>query len=122
MMQESSPSCSIHHVQYGPNKCQTGAPEGEVKGCQERYLPYELNKCFMNFKQQAVCWPAILRDHRFTRRGSVGAERGGVEKSLIKRILHIFACIWQYVNLPLFLRSAFTVYCMLVLFLSNRPL
>lgn len=32
----------------------------EVKGCQERSQPSELNKCFMNFKRLAVCQPAVL--------------------------------------------------------------
>lgn len=37
----------------------------EVKGCQERSQPSELNKCFMNFKQLAVCQPAVLKVQRF---------------------------------------------------------
>lgn len=48
------------------DECQTSrARVGKVKGCQERSLPGELNKCFMNFKQLAVCPPAVLKDQRF---------------------------------------------------------
>lgn len=40
----------------------------EVRGCQGRSLPDELNKCFMNFKQLAVCPPAVLKDQRFKKK------------------------------------------------------
>lgn len=62
MMQERYLSVNIHHVQCAPDECQTSiAREGKVKGCQERSLPDELNKCFMNFKQLAVCPPAVFK-------------------------------------------------------------
>lgn len=112
MMQESQLSWNIHHVQYGPDKCQTRAQEGEVKGCQERSLPAELNKCFMNFKQLAVGLPAVLKDQRF---------REKTEYRLIKRNLHIFALIFKHVNLPPSLRSAFKVYCICLLCFFLNP-
>lgn len=31
-------------------------------------MPGELNKCFMNFKQLAVCPPAVLKDQRFEKK------------------------------------------------------
>lgn len=88
MMQESDLSWNIHHVQCGPDECQTRrARVVEVKGCQERSRPDELNKCSMNFKQLAVCLPAVLKDQRKNR---VPADR---------RNLHIFAFILKDVNL-----------------------
>lgn len=87
MMQESNLSVNIHHVQCGPDECQTSrARVGKVKGCQERSLPGELNKCFMNFKQLAVCPPAVLKDQRFRKKSRVQAD---------KRNLHIFAFILE---------------------------
>lgn len=70
MMQESNLSWNIHHVVCGPpDECQTSrARVVKVKGCQERSRPGELNKCFMNFKQLAVCPPAILKDQRFKKK------------------------------------------------------
>lgn len=56
----------------------------------------------MNFKQLAVCPPAVLKDQRFRKKNRVQADR---------RNLHIFAFILQHVNLPPSLRSAFTVSC-----------
>lgn len=66
VMRESNVSWSIHLVQCAPDECQASrAGVVKVKGCQERSRPGELNKCFMNFKQPAVCLPAILKDQRF---------------------------------------------------------
>lgn len=107
MMPESNLSWDIHHVQCGADECQTSrARVGKVKGCQERSLPGELNKCFMNFKQLAVCLPAVLKDQRFREKNRVKADR---------RNLHIFAFILKPVNLPPSLRSAFTVSVSLLL-------
>lgn len=55
-----------HPGRHRPSKARLAAFKwGEVKGCQERSQPGELNKCFMNFKQLAVCLPAVLKDQRF---------------------------------------------------------
>lgn len=106
-MQKSNLSWNIHHVQCGPDECQTStARVGKVKGCQERSLPGELNKCFMNFKQPAVCPPAVLKDQRFKEKNRVQADR---------RNLHTFAFILKHVNLPPSLGSAFTVSVSLML-------
>lgn len=110
MMKESNLSWNIHHVQCGPDDCQTSRA-WEVEGCQERSLPGELNKCFMNFKRLAVCPPAVLKRPKVWENNGVLADR---------RNLHIFAFILQHVNLPA-LRSAFTVSVSLVL-LSPRCL
>lgn len=113
MMQKSNLSWNIHHVQCGPDECHTSrAWEGKVKGCQQRSLSGELNKCFMNFKQPAVCPPAVLKDQRFKKKKRVQADR---------RNLHIFAFILKHVNLPPSLRSVFTV-PMSLYFLLLSPL
>lgn len=89
-------------VRRGRDECQTcRAWVGEVKGCQERSPAQDLNKCFMNFKQLAVCPPVVLKDQRFFVKKR---EKKTVEAD--KRNLHIFASILQHVNLPP-LRSAF---------------
>lgn len=57
---------SVMDAHPGPTKARLAALEwGEVKGCQGRSQPGELNKCLMNFKQLAVCLPAVLKDQRF---------------------------------------------------------
>lgn len=88
----------------------------EVRGCQGRSLPDELNKCFMNFKQLAVCPPAVLKDQRFPKKKK---KKSRVQAD--RRNLHIFAFILQHVNLPPSLRSVFTAPESLVL-LSPRCL
>lgn len=60
----------------------------EVRGCQGRSLPDELNKCFMNFKQLAVCPPAVLKDQRFQKKRKKKAEYRLIEGICI--YLHSF--------------------------------
>lgn len=60
----------------------------EVRGCQGRSLPDELNKCFMNFKQLAVCPPAVLKDQRFPKKKKKKAEYRLIEGICI--YLHSF--------------------------------
>lgn len=107
MMQESYLSANIHHVQCAPDECQSSrARVGKVKGCQERSLPSELNKCFMNFKQLAVCLPAVLKDQRFRKKA---------EYRLIEGICIYLHSFWKHVNLPPFLRSVLQCVCVCLL-------
>ncbi len=115
-MQQSNLSWDIHHVQCGPDECQTSrARVGKVKGCQERSLPGELNKCFMNTKQLAVCPPAVLKDQRFNQEKKNNQKK--TEYRLIEGICIYLHSFWITLICLLLLEVHLQCPCLLFFFL-----